>query len=190
MNTVEDALSAIRTVESDSDYKRQQSVKVGEKRDRKLGAYGILESKWGGFAASMGYTGADWRDPTMQDKMARAKLERDYDELGDWTLAVVSFRFGLGAARAMKEANYFRAADVEMAGEKQIGRYMRDIDKTLPKTDRPVMPTPPSSKPAPQDPTLRRSEDVVRRHLYGMRNQQRLDKPVEEESPDVVEEPV
>ena len=197
MNNVEDALNAIRVVESNSDYQLQQSVKVGDGQDRKLGAYGILQSKWGGFAASMGYTGANWRDTAMQDKMARSKLERDYGELGDWTLAVVSFRFGLGAARAMKEANYMRAADVENAGEKQIGQYMRDIENTVPKTERPVMPAPPSSSQAtPQDPTLRRSEDIVRRQLYGLRNQQRLDTemPSEEESTsaiaDGVEEPV
>jgi len=184
MNTVEDALNAIRVVESNSDYQLQQEVKVGETRDRKVGAYGILQSKWGQFASAMGYTGANWRDPAMQDRMARSKLERDYEELGDWNLAVVSFRFGLGAARSMKDANYFRAADVENAGQEQIGQYMRDIQNTVPKTERAVMAPPPSSQPAAKDPALRRSEDIVRRHLYGLRNQQRMDTEVVEEEED------
>ena len=53
MHDLESAALAIRQMESANDYTRQQDIRANGQNDRKLGAYGILESTWDGLTVSL-----------------------------------------------------------------------------------------------------------------------------------------
>ena len=178
MKDLESAAYAVRRMESAEDYTRQQDIRANGQNDRKVGAYGILESKWDGLAVSLGYTGAKWQDRKAQDVIAKEKLTRDYKALESWDLAVVSFRYGRAVADHFKEQGITEPKDMENAGYKGIGRYLRDTRRGVSDPERSIegsLPTPPNgqkprTQPAPQ---RKKSEDVVRNRILGMRDQQR-----------------
>ena len=180
MKDLESAAYAIRQMESANDYTRQQDIRVNGQNDRKVGAYGILESKWDALTVSLGYTGANWQDRKAQDVIAKEKLKRDYEALGSWELAVIAFRYGRAIANQFKEQGILQPKDMENAGYKGIGRYLRDTRRGVSDPERPIegaLPTmtppngvTPRAQPAPD---LKRSEDIVRNRLVGMRDQQR-----------------
>lgn len=176
MENIEQALDAIRTVESDGNYRYQQRVNTSAGPDRKVGAYGILESRWRTLADSLGYVGARWQSKPAQDRIAKEKLERDYKELGDWNLAVVSFRYGLPAARALRDKQAFAPADIKRLGMEQASEYLRAAQKAQPTPPMPVEGTVRSSNPQANvhmakdvSPNRRRAEDIVRKQLYALR---------------------
>ena len=165
-------------MESADDYQRQQDIRANGQNDRKVGAYGILESKWDGLAVSLGYTGANWQDRKAQDVIAKEKLLRDYKALESWELAVIAFRYGRPVADHFKEQGILEPKDMENAGYKGVGRYLRDTRRGVSDPERSIegsLPTPPNGqKPRTQpNPQRKRSEDVVRNRLLGMRDQQR-----------------
>ena len=178
MRDLESAAHAIRRMESADDYQRQQDIRANGQNDRKVGAYGILESKWDGLAVSLGYTGANWQDRKAQDVIAKEKLLRDYKALESWELAVIAFRYGRPVADHFKEQGILEPKDMENAGYKGVGRYLRDTRRGVSDPERSIegsLPTPPNGqKPRTQpNPQRKRSEDVVRNRLLGMRDQQR-----------------
>lgn len=172
MNDLESTAAAIRIVESEEDYHRVQQAKVGAEIDRKLGAYGILQSKWDTLAEAAGYAGASWESKSMQDAIARQKLERDYEELGDWTLAAVAFRYGTPVARRLKDQGVNDAAGVSHAGHQQIGDYLKALRSSSPQPNLSVVGRATGS-PKPASSARKASERVVRNHLIAMRDQQR-----------------
>jgi hypothetical protein len=174
MENIDQALSSLRLMESNGNYHKQQSVRVDGVMDRKVGAYGIMESRWSTLTSDLGYTGARWQDRKMQDIVAREKLERDYRTLGSWELAVVSFRYGMPMARGMMDNSLTEPRDIELAGYPKVASYMRDV-RRYQKNEHPVEGKLPQSG-IPEDrpnPTLKRSEDVIRRRLVSMRNAER-----------------
>ena len=178
MKDLESAAYAIRRMESADDYQRQQDIRANGQNDRKIGAYGILESKWDGLAVSLGYTGARWQDRKAQDVIAKEKLLRDYKALESWELAVIAFRYGRPVADHFKEQGILEPKDMENAGYQGVGRYLRDTRRGVSDPERSIegsLPTPPNGqKPRTQpNPQRKRSEDVVRNRLLGMRDQQR-----------------
>ena len=178
MKDLESAAHAIRRMESAEDYERQQGIRANGQNDNKVGAYGILESKWDGLAVSLGYTGARWQDRKAQDVIAKEKLLRDYKALESWDLAVVSFRYGRAVADHFKEQGITEPKDMENAGYKGVGRYLRDTRRGVQDPERSIegsLPSPtnepsPRTQPAPQ---RKKSEDIVRGRILGMRDQQR-----------------
>lgn len=176
MNNIEEALQSIRTVESDGNYTRQQRVRVGGSEDTKVGAYGILESKWQRLAEVQGYAGANWRDPRAQDSIVRAKLQRDYEELGSWTMAALAFRYGTQAARALSNAGYIEPKDIEDAGQVKMGEYMRSLRDVTPATNMRVegqLELPARSAAKNASPANKRAEDIVRQQLRALHNAQK-----------------
>jgi hypothetical protein len=174
MDTINQALSAVRMMESNGNYNAQQSVRVDGQVDRKVGAYGILESRWQTLTQSLGYGGARWQDNRMQDIVAREKLERDYEVLGNWELAVMSFRYGMPFAQAMSDRGYTEPKDVELAGYKDVAKYMRNV-RRYQKEEHPVegklnQPTPSSDTVSDANPTRKRYENVIRSMLISMRD--------------------
>jgi len=172
MESINQALSAVRMMESNGNYRAQQSVRVDGQVDRKVGAYGILESRWAGLAQSLGYDGARWQDRNMQDIIAREKLERDYKELGNWELSVLSFRYGMPLAKAMRDRGYTEPKDVELAGYKDAARYMRNV-RRYQKEEFPVegkLAQSSSGTVSDANPTRKRSENIVRSMLVSMRD--------------------
>jgi hypothetical protein len=175
MNTIEEALQALRVVESNGTYTRQQRVRVGGSEDTKLGAYGILKSKWQALAAASGYAGANWRDPQAQDSIARKKLERDYEELGSWDMAALAFRYGTQAARALSNVGYIEPKSVEDAGYPKMGAYMRALREQSPQPNMSVegqLNSPSGKVTRSASPSDKRSEDIIRQHLRSLLNAQ------------------
>lgn len=186
MDTVEQAQQSIRTVESRGNYTHQQGVTVQGQRDRKVGAYGILESKWEGLVDSLGYQGARWDDRKMQDVVAREALTRYHTSLGSWELAVVAFRFGLPVARKLQKDGYTEPQDIEASGYPGVATYMRSVRRNEPKTQQPVegsIPVPEEiNMPPKKTPALNKAEGIIRDKLVFMRDAQRKqDKAVMEE---------
>ena len=189
MNDLASVAQAIRRVESGDDYRKQQQVAVRGQADRKVGAYGILQSRWDGLVAELGYGGGKWQDPAMQDRLAAEVLKRAYQQLDDWTLAAIAFRFGMPAARHLKEKGITTAKDLESVGLKAMGNYVRALESNSTKNlemsvdGRPVD----MKKPVRQSPTRKRGEDIIRGMLYEMRNAQRAGRTIgqEEEVTDV-----
>lgn len=172
MESINQALSAVRMMESNGNYHAQRRVHVDGQVDRKVGAYGILESRWAGLTQSLGYDGARWQDRNMQDIIAREKLERDYKELGNWELAVLSFRYGMPLAKAMSNRGYTEPKDVELAGYKDAARYMRNV-RRYQKEEFPVegkLTQSSSGTVSDANPTRKRSENIVRSMLVSMRD--------------------
>ena len=174
MNSIEEALEAVRLAESQKNYAYQQRVKIGGEVDTKLGAYGILKSKWVGLTQAAGYAGADWRDPRAQDSIARAKLQKDYDELGSWEMAALAFRYGSRAARGMMDAGYIEPKSIEDAGYKGMGQYLRTIrSQTPPPEPMSVEGTlNPQQEMKKASPDGTRAENIIRQHLRTMLNAQ------------------
>lgn len=192
MDSKETALNAIRVVESDNQYGYQRAVKVGGTRDRKVGAYGVLESKWPAIAETLGYGGADWRDPQVQDTLVGELLEMHYKELGSWELAAVALRFGGKAARGLKDRGYIEPQSVSQAGFSGVADHMRALRSNTPAPESPVigqMPQP-GQENLGTNPSRVKAESVVRNQVLAMRDSQRKSRAAETEVEPVVEEEV
>lgn len=195
MKNVKTTARGIRAVESGSNYRYQQAVNVNGTSARKVGAYGMMEHRVNQLAVAMGIEGADWHDPAVQDNIAEASLTRAYEELQDWKLAVVAFRFGMPLARYFKERGVIEPKDMETAGYQEAGHYVRNVRRNTPKTEQPVsgeLTVPGVAVPSERDgagverslsPQRRGAENIVRKHLVNMRNRQRsgLDDLTEQE---------
>lgn len=183
MDNIEDTAKAIGMVESGGNYHYQTGARVDGTIQRKVGAYGIIESKIGLLAEAIGIPGADWRDPAVQDKIINEHLTRSYRELDSWDLAAVAFRYGMPLARHFKQHQLLEPGDMENAGYKQAGLYVRQVRRGKPNRDMPVegkLTSPDIAVPQDQTmgdqiptPNRRRSEDIVRNTLTTMRNAQR-----------------
>jgi len=192
MDNKEAALNAIRTVESNGQYGYQRAVKVGGSRDRKVGAYGVLESKWPAIAERLGYQGADWRDPQVQDTIVGELLESHYRELGSWELAAVALRFGGKAARGLKGQGYIEPQSVSQAGFSGIADHMRALRGNTPQIESPVIGQAPQEDPKNlgTNPSRVKAESVVRNQVLAMRDSQRKTMAAEVEAEPEVEEEV
>lgn len=192
MDSKEAALSGIRIVESGGQYGYQRAVKVGGTRDRKVGAYGVLESKWPVIAETLGYQGADWRDPQVQDTLVGELLEMHYRELGSWELAAVAIRFGGKAARGLKNKGYIEPQSVSQAGFSGIADHMRALRSSTPQLDSPVIGEMPQkgTESLGTNPSRVKAESVVRNQVLAMRDSQRKSMAAEAETELAAEEEV
>ena len=173
MNNVEETAASVRMVESDDDYRYQQDVSVGGENGQRLGAYGILASRWNELADAAGIGGATWTDRGAQDRIAREKLTRSYEALGDWTMAAVSFRYGLNIAQALTDRGATDPVSVAHAGYEDIANYMRALRDGIPQPESPVTGTLQSTKTQKTNPKRKRADDIIRKQLVGLRNAQR-----------------
>lgn len=175
----------IKIAESGNNYQYQQRVQVGDRTAYKVGAYGFMDGRFAQLAEAMGMAGANWRDPTAQDKIAQEALGRSYQELEDWKLSVVAFRFGMPIARSFKERSITSAPEMDAAGYSDIARYLRNVERNVPRTQQPITGSynvpdaagPPERTTEGVDrgvsPHRKRAEEIVRSHLVNLRNQQR-----------------
>ena len=167
MNDLQSTLAALAAVEGGET--NSNAVLVGGDPDFKVGKYGIRRRRWKELSDAFGYSGADWRDETAQDRIAAEVLTRAYRELGDWERAAVAFRFGMPIARAVETPE---PVEFDNWGHPEISKYVRQLRRSEP-YDGPMVGRG-GTRPTPRtQPRRRRAEDVVRNQLYAMRNAQR-----------------
>jgi len=161
---------AIRTVESGDDYKNQRLTSIDGERHRKVGAYGFMDRRWVELSEAAGFPGADWRDPTAQDRVAKAKMQRDFDRFGDWEAVAIAFRYGADTARAYMDGRGFKQ-------RKEVEGYVRNVRKLIPDTERPVTGSLTPQAKRNQNHRLTQAEKVIRDRLVSMRDNQRKGAP-------------
>ena len=164
MAEVDIIAGALRMAESGDDYRYQQLASVGGESFRKVGAYGIIEKRWAELADAAGYAGADWRDPTIQDRIAKEKLTRDFELYGSWEAAVVAFRFGGQAAKAHVE-------NIDYGDKAEVNSYVQSVKLKQNKTDRRVLGQVVVGEKE-KSPNLGRAEGIIRDKLVMMRDAQ------------------
>lgn len=70
------------------------------KYGRPRGKYQILDSNWDAWAREAGIPGADWRDPSAQERVAAHKFLQYYNDYGGrWDAVAVAWFAGPGRAR-------------------------------------------------------------------------------------------
>lgn len=74
------------------------------KYGRPRGKYQILDSNWSAWAKEAGIPGADWRDPSAQERVAAYKFLQYYNNYGGrWDAVAVAWFAGPGRARKYLE---------------------------------------------------------------------------------------
>ena len=164
MADIDVVAQALRVAESDDDYANQQLVSIGGERYRKVGAYGFVDRRWTELAEAAGYGGADWRDPTAQDNIAKQKLRQDYETFGSWEAAVIAFRFGAQAAKAHIE-------NVDHPDRSEVDEYLAGVKRRMGNTERKVIGNVVTSEQE-KNPNLSRAQTVIRNNLVMMRDAQ------------------
>lgn len=86
---IDSFLTVLRTIESGGDYNIATPA---------LGAYQIMPENWNGWATEAGISGANWRDPAAQDRVARYKAQQYYARYGNWDLVAAAWFAGPSAA--------------------------------------------------------------------------------------------
>ena len=165
MTDIDVVARALRSAESGDDYRHQQLASISGERFRKVGAYGIVDKRWTELAEAAGYAGADWRDPAIQDSIAKQKLQRDFDTYGSWEAAIIAFRFGAQAAKAHVD-------HVAHPGSKDVNDYMRSVMTRTKDTESGVIGKVRKEEPE-QTQNLGRAQTVIRDQLVTMRDSQR-----------------
>ncbi len=178
MNGLEGAAAGIRAVESRGDYSYQQDFSADGARDRKIGAYGIVQSKWDGLVESLGYAGAKWDDRKMQDMVANKALQKHYDNLGSWELATIAFRFGTPVAQYFKDKGYTEPKDMEADGYGSIANYVRSVRRSDTRIEQPVEGRLGKQEQPSVSPQLTKAQGVIRNNLVMMRNANKRAKEV------------
>ncbi len=175
MRDINETAQAIRMAESEDNYQYQQSVDIAGTPSFRLGAYGIIDSRWEQLAEAAGIKGADWNDRKAQDLVARRKLQDGYNKFGDWSMAAVSFRFGDNAANALTERGMTDPGAIEAAGYKDIANYLRSVRQGQPMPEHPVSGQLRAQGGTQQktSPTRRRADEIIRKQLISMSKAER-----------------
>jgi len=173
MEDLEAVAARIRAIESEDDYRYQQAFTSRDGNDYKVGAYGMRLSAFKQLADAAGIPQARWQDKGAQDYVAKEKLRRDYERLGSWDMAVVAFRFGTRAAEALTQRGYTTPEGIEAAGQKEIAEYLRGAKANEAQKRRKVTGRTGARTATKTNPKGTRAQEVVRKQLYGLRNQQR-----------------
>lgn len=182
VEALDSIMERIRMAESGDDYSASSTVRGSDGgTDSKVGAYGIMLSKWDALAAAAGIPGADWRDRAAQDAVARARVENDVRkvrkaqsdgeakaDVDPFVLAAVSFKFGADVSTWVSK----RGGDISSIPElKSVGRYMENMSKQKPLRDETPMArmSPTMQRAVPKaDPTLTKAQDRIRDALKSM----------------------
>ncbi len=118
--------AAVRTAEHGSDEKRHYLFygdwlpKAGT---RLLGAYKIPANQWAQLAQDAGVLGADWRDPAVQDAVAKHNFARLYGKYQSWEPVAVAWKAGEDLADAMVDGQGV-VADIPGDMGKTLGTYV------------------------------------------------------------------
>lgn len=127
-------MAAIRRLESGSfagDYSVAKESLRHSTLGIPLGAYQIMSANWGPWSREAGIAGADWRDPTAQDFVARYKFKQYYEQYGDWRLVAIAWFAGPGGAnKAARDGLASLSNTSDMLGT-SVPKYVELIDKYM-----------------------------------------------------------
>lgn len=101
MSQVDVFMAAVRNEETGSPAGNYRSYRGPVREGRVVGAYGFATDFWDRLAGLAGLEGADWHDPKVQDKVARASFQALYDKYQDWRLVAIAWKGGAGLADAV-----------------------------------------------------------------------------------------
>lgn len=96
-----------------------------------LGKYQIMSKIWPAWAAEAGAAGADWRDPAMQEKVARFKMGQYYKRYGSWDLVAVAWFAGPGRANTAKEKGISAVGGLKDVLGTDVAEYVQRVTGDL-----------------------------------------------------------
>ena len=110
---LEQFLSMIRLLESGS-YEGNY-LKVSKRKNglTPRGAYGIAKEHWAPWASRAGVTGADWRDPRAQDRVAAHRSNEYLETYGNYEIAAAAWIGGTNSAYTILQRGYKSPADIQ-----------------------------------------------------------------------------
>jgi hypothetical protein len=104
---------------------------IQTKYGRALGAYQIMEQWFGDWASEAGYAGADWRDPRVQDAIARHKMTAYYNQFGSWDLVAIAWFAGPGRAREAQRAGVGSLSGIADGLGTTVPAYVAKIEQIM-----------------------------------------------------------
>jgi len=154
-------LSALRERESSGNYQVLHAVSVIEDlatgkpiRVQGLGAYGILDINWGGWAKEAGMEGADWHDPVAQDTVAKFKVQQYFNKYNSWDAVSVAWFAGPRKADTLTEGgtiNFNESDNQGLSVREYVDSMNNLVSEELMNMEVPIKPyTPPQIIEGPQ----------------------------------------
>ena len=89
-----------------------------------VGAYQFLTEFWDWYSSGAGYPGADIKDPTVQDAVARYWFNRNYNDFGSWELAAIAHFAGRTTAFEAKQNGIESVMNIKDSTGTTIGDYV------------------------------------------------------------------
>lgn len=176
---VQAVMEGLKQTESGGDYNKQQRIRTADGVDYKVGAYGILLSKWPAMAAAAGYPDARWQDRTAQDVVVGRRIDYDFQRFGAAypdmqddlpMMASISFKYGAGLVTEMVD-NGITTPD-QMKGIKGLEPVIEYVGGLS--TGDLIQQSPSLKKQKDEKPkNLTRAEDRIRQTLVAMRDSDR-----------------
>ena len=109
---LEQFLSVLRLLESGSYEGNYQRVGKAKRGLKPIGAYGIPEQYWAPWASRAGVTGADWRDPRAQDRVAAHRANEYLETYGNYEVAAAAWIGGTRSAYTILQRGYAGLSDI------------------------------------------------------------------------------
>ena len=154
-------LSALRERESSGNYQVLHAVSVIEDlatgkpiRVQGLGAYGILDINWAGWAKEAGMEGADWHDPVAQDTVAKFKVQQYFNKYNSWDAVSVAWFAGPRKADTLTKGgtiNFNESDNQGLSVREYVDSMNNLVSEELMNMEVPIKPyTPPQIIEGPQ----------------------------------------
>lgn len=136
-NLINIYLDALKMKESSNNYLAQHSPSTIEDLAtgkpisvQALGAYGILDINWSVWSKQAGLEGADWKDKSAQDAVAKYKVQEYFNKYGTWDLVSVAWFAGPGAANELKRTGTLDMEQQDSNGT-DIADYVAGMNKLI-----------------------------------------------------------
>ena len=136
-NLINIYLDALKMKESSNNYLAQHSPSTIEDLAtgkpisvQALGAYGILDINWSVWSKQAGLEGADWKDKSAQDAVAKYKVQEYFNKYGTWDLVSVAWFAGPGAANELKRTGTLDMEQQDSNGT-DISDYVAGMNKLI-----------------------------------------------------------
>lgn len=124
--TIDTFMAGIRRLESGSFQGDYSAVGRPVRGDRAIGAYQIMSRYWDDWTKAAGIPGANWKDPTAQDHVARYVMQSYYDRFKNWDLVALAWYAGASTARKVLQRGYEGPESINNPGIRQYVTEVKD----------------------------------------------------------------